>query len=1103
MIYINIDGQEIKGYQGQTILELARENGIEIPTLCHDERVKPYGSCGLCVVEVEGNSNLVRSCATEARQGMVVYTRTPRIERSRTMTLELLLSDHQGDCRPPCMKACPAQTDCQGYVGLIANGQVKEAAALIKERLPLPASIGLICPHPCEDSCRRRMVEEPVAIAALKAFAGCYDLDSGNPYRPEMKPASGKKVAIAGSGPAGLTAAYFLARQGHGITIYEAMPKAGGMLRYGIPEYRLPKGILDKEIDLIEKMGVTIITNTRIGRDIALSYLQQEYDAVFLGIGAWKSSRIGCPGEDTPGVIGGIDFLREVARQQPVYIGQRVAVIGGGNTAMDAARTAVRLGASEVTVLYRRTRAEMPAEDLEIREAEEEGVIFKFLVAPLKITGSEERVHEIRMQKMQLGEADSSGRRSPVPIPGEEEVIKVDTIIAAIGQQVDAADLNNVALERWGTVEADQVSLMTNLEGVFAGGDAVTGPKIAIQAVAQGQQAADAIQAYLQGREFEHRPQFTVEKNVTAEDYAGHEHQSRIHPHHADPQKRKKNFAPVAELYTMEEALQEANRCLECGCADYFECKLLAYANDYQVQPQRWEGEKHGTVSIEEHPLINREPEKCILCGLCVRMCDEVIGPGALGLVQRGFDTVVLPEFGLPLQQTQCISCGQCVAVCPTGALTERPVHRKAVPLPLSDTASHCSLCSLGCEMVVQTHGGQVIRVIPAEGKVLCTRGRFGWQALEEKRLTRPLVRNRNGLQEVSWSDAVTAITRLLQRSGSQKPRRSTGVFVNPEWPQEDVAAAAHLAKSGLNATGMGSFGPQPWSALPGVGVADLITNQVDEILRTDVLLMLGDFSQSQVAAVMARQAVQNGVDLLAIRSTATLLDDQSVVGIHTAELTAALQQTLAAVLQEGWVNKDKAGTFIPDWERATQKLTAVNPNEQAQEIARRLGTAPHAMIVIDGYSLADDAVELAFMIAALTGHLGSPRNGVILVSPGANAWGAWQMGFRQGKNMLQALRDNRMDAVFILDEDPVGDGVLSSSTLEACDLVVVAASQLNATARTAHVVLPVPNRMERMGTLFSSAGPGKRVHRAKGPVCGQETVEILLALAGRLGSTE
>ncbi len=616
---IEINGVQVKYQKGQTILDAAKLAGIDIPTLCHDERVKDYAACGLCVVEVEGMKNLVRACATEAVQGMKVTTDNERVRRSRQLTLELILSDHCGDCRPPCTLACPAGTDCQGYVGLIANHHFEAALVLLKETHPLPLSLGLICTRPCEKACRRQFVEEPVAIAELKAFAASQDIYRDHPYRPLLKEASGKRVALIGSGPASLTAAYFLARAGHQAVIYEAMPQPGGMLRYGIPEYRLPKDLLDREIELIEQLGVKIITGTSIPADIDLPTLRKEYDAVFVGIGAWQSTQIGCPGENHGAVIGGIDFLRQVSMQEPPSIGTRVAVIGGGNTAMDAARTAVRLGATQVMVLYRRTQAEMPAEDMEIAEAKEEGVIFKFLLAPEEITGSEAGLQGIKMQKMKLGQADASGRRRPEPT-GETEFIEVDTIIAAIGQQVNPAGFEETGLSRWQSLEVDEATMQTVLPGIFAGGDAVTGPGTAIEAIAQGQKAASAIDDYLRKQSRPKAFSYLAQREVRAEDFKDYPAQPRIYPKMTDVQVRCQDFRPVKGFFTVEEAQAEAKRCLECGCLDYFECRLLQYAREYQVKPERWQGIKRDYIPLEMHTFMSRDMNKCILCGVCVRV---------------------------------------------------------------------------------------------------------------------------------------------------------------------------------------------------------------------------------------------------------------------------------------------------------------------------------------------------------------------------------------------------------------------------------------------------------------------------------------------------
>ncbi|MDY5649417.1 MAG: FAD-dependent oxidoreductase, partial [Lachnospiraceae bacterium] len=593
---INIDGKEVTALPGQTILQVARENDIYIPSLCYDGRMEVYGACGICVVEVEGNPKLLKACATEVSPGMVIRTKSKRIEESRKTNLELLLSNHTGDCRPPCVKECPAGTDCQGYVGLIAEGHYEEALELIKEKIPLPASIGRVCPHPCETACRRGLKDEAVSIASLKRFAADRIMEGENPYIPECAPDSGKKVAVIGAGPYGLSMAYFLRQMGHAVTIFEAMPYAGGMLRYGIPEYRLPKEVLEEEVSLIREMGVEIRTNTRIGTDVSFESVRNTYDAVCIGIGAWKSTGVGCEGEDAEGVIGGIDFLGKVERNEPFVLGRKVAIVGGGNTAMDACRTAVRLGAEKVYNVYRRTVDEMPADRVEIEEAQEEGVIFKNLTNPLKICKDENgRVNRMILQVMELGEPDASGRRAPKPIPGCTEELDVDMVILAIGQAVNPEGIEGVDFTRKKAIAYDKETFMTRLPGVFAGGDCGNDKiSIAVEAIADARKGSYVVDSYLEGETIPYRKEYTVVRtDITAKNFEDREYQCRPKMEEMTPGERKDNFLEIVKGYTEEQARQEASRCLECGCHDYYECKLIQYANQYQVKPERLAGEVH------------------------------------------------------------------------------------------------------------------------------------------------------------------------------------------------------------------------------------------------------------------------------------------------------------------------------------------------------------------------------------------------------------------------------------------------------------------------------------------------------------------------------
>ncbi|WP_405317448.1 FAD-dependent oxidoreductase [Ruminococcus sp.] len=713
MVNLTINGKAVQAPEGSTILEAARLADIYIPTLCYDEAVEVYGACGLCVVEAQGIPKLLRSCSAKVSEGMVVNTESERVVQSRKIAMELLMSAHDGDCVAPCQLNCPAKTDCQGYVGLIANGEYDAAIKLIKNKIPLPASIGRVCPHPCEKACRRKNVEEPINIAQLKAFAADMDLKSDS-YVPECKPASGKTVAVIGGGPAGLTAAYYLTIMGHSVTVYDMMDKMGGMLRYGIPQYRLPKEVLDKEIAIIEKAGVKLVNNVKLGRDFTIKSLKEQNDAVIVAVGAWKSSSMRTPGEDLEGVYGGIDFLRAVIKGNAPEIGEKVAICGGGNTAMDACRTAVRLGAKEVYVIYRRTRNEMPADKLEIDEAEEEGVTYKFLTNPLSFNGENGKLKSVTLQLMELGEPDASGRRKPVPIEGKTEEIELDSVILAIGQKLVAEDVSELTLNNRGNIEADPDFFTTDIEGVFAIGDATNrGASIAIEAIGEADRCARAVDAFLNGQALDTRVPYISKRDESTIDYSDREQKSRLNPKVLAPEVRNKNFDEVSLGFTEEEAQEEAKRCLECGCREYFKCKLLKVAQRYDIMPERFKGVMPQKYTHDENAFIERNTAKCILCGLCVRSCREVMNLSSIGLLGRGFTTDVSPAFSLPLDQTNCNNCGLCVQLCPTGSLTEKFALDKQVPLDEEYTEEFVDIDGKQASVKVSRYNGKVLRVIP------------------------------------------------------------------------------------------------------------------------------------------------------------------------------------------------------------------------------------------------------------------------------------------------------------------------------------------------------------------------------------------------------
>lgn len=716
MLNLTINGKNITVEEGTTILQAAKDNGIYIPTLCYDDAVKVYGACGLCVVEAEGMPKLLRSCSAKCSEGMVVNTESKRVVQSRKIAMELLMSAHDGDCVAPCQLNCPARTDCQGYVGLIANGEYEAALKLIKNKVSLPASIGRVCPHPCETACRRGKVDEAINIAQLKAFAADMDLNSDS-YLPEKNAPTGKKIAIIGGGPAGLTAAYRLAVSGHEVTVYDMMEKMGGMLRYGIPQYRLPKEVLDKEIAIIEKLGVKMINGVKLGKDFTVASLKAQNDAVIVAVGAWKSSSMRTPGEELDGIYGGIDFLRAIALKQEINIGDKVVICGGGNTAMDACRTAVRLGAKEVYCVYRRTRNEMPAEDMEITEAEEEGVQFKFLTNPISFNGKNGKVKSVTLQLMELGEPDASGRRRPVAIEGKTEELDVDSVIIAIGQKLVNEDVSELKLTDRGNIEADIDTFKTNIEGVFAIGDATNrGASIAIEAIGEANRCALSIDAYLNGEDIETRVPYISRRDEELIDFQSKEKCPARKPKVLPAAERKNNFDEVCLGYTEEDAKAEASRCLECGCKEYYKCKLLSVAQRYDIHPERFKGEMPQKYTADSNEFIERNSAKCILCGLCVRSCKEVMNISAIGLLGRGFKTEVAPAFNLPLDQTKCTNCGLCVELCPTGALTEKSTLKKQVPLKEEYSKETVTIDGKQAEVLVSRYDGKIIRVIPNDG---------------------------------------------------------------------------------------------------------------------------------------------------------------------------------------------------------------------------------------------------------------------------------------------------------------------------------------------------------------------------------------------------
>jgi len=634
----------------------------------------------------------------------------------------------------PCSLDCPAGTNVAGYVALISQGRFKDAVDLIRESNPFPTVCGHVCPHPCENECNRGEIEEPVAIGTLERFATDYMLEHGKNGAKPVPIREKEKVAIIGSGPAGLTAAFHLRKMGYSVKVFEKLPVAGGMLAAGIPKYRLPREVLQKDIDYVRGIGVEIETNAEVDKQ-RFEDLRKKYDALFISVGSHQSRKLEIVGEDLPGVVHGVDFLRDLNLGKEVKVGNKVAVVGGGDVAIDAARCALRLGA-EVTIVYRRSREEMPARAEEVKEAEEEGVKITYLAAPTRIIGKNGHVEGMECIRMELGAPDESGRCRPIPIEGSEFVTDVDMVMPAIGQSSDLTFLEDSGIEtQRGWITAD-AHFMTTQAGIFAGGDAVTGPATVTEAIGMGRKAAIAINGYVRGIPF---PEEVGAKRTEVEDFPKEklpkEREARRKTSVIPIERRKQSFDEVRIGLDREDAIAEAQRCLNWACSECSECTSCARA----VCPM-------GCIDGED---FTSDPAECIQCLDCLSPCPvgaigfggklglswgydfsrrellASLAAGAVwtGLLKTGLAKKKSPHLLRPPGAreneflTECVRCGRCIKVCPNSALQMSLFEGGWEGFWTPMLVPRHGYCDYGCNACGQICPSEAIPPLPLEEK--------------------------------------------------------------------------------------------------------------------------------------------------------------------------------------------------------------------------------------------------------------------------------------------------------------------------------------------------------------------------------------------------
>lgn len=1022
---LSVDGREILAACGDTIKAGATASGIEIPGLCHlPGREEASEPCRLCLVEADGRQ--VLACKTLVAEGMTVVTATPAIEQLRRQRLEFLSSFHYGDCKAPCNLTCPAGINVQGYVNYIAIKEYGAALSLIREQNPLPGIVCRVCPRFCESRCRRALIDEPVAINHLKRFAVEHGGQSVSPVRPG--PSTGCKVAVLGGGPAGLSCAWYLRRFGHEVTIFEANRKLGGMARYGIPAFKLPDDAIDQEIENVLALGAHVRTGKRWGSDFDLAALQgQGFNAIFLatGIGSQKTAQF--PGAEL--ALDALALLREFRSGHQPTLGARTLVIGGGKIAVEAARSALRAGAEEVTVVYPRSKVEINAHQRDIKEAEREGVQFFMMAQPLRIL-RENGLIRVEMARTILSEANDRGIRESRPMENSSLWWEGDTVLAALGQVGDGTFAGFGELESKlqrnpnGTIKISPATMRTNLPGIYAGGDLASGPRSVIQAVDGGRRAAEAIHEELTGQKVvkpaDGRMNFSRGRKfeeVDVANFAGHAIRLRESIPARPPDRRLSDFGQVELGYSEDMAIREAQRCLQCGCLGLSKCELRPLLNQYKVQTKAALVRPRAAVDAQ-HPFIVIDANCCIGCGRCERSCEFEAMTMRLKTATDGGPPSITLDIG-----PNCVSCGACVDACPTGALTKKHLTLPLLPGEATQVQSVCTYCGTGCNIDLHVKNNVLLEVKadnaqPPNHGDLCVRGRFGFDFYRHpERLTQPLVRDsiEKPFRKASWQEALAWAAGGLKKALNHCGGEGVGVLSSSRCENEVNYVAQKFARLVLKTKNVDNCARVCHApSVSGLRIAlgsGAATNSLDNIALAEVLLISGSNTSEghPVVGMKVKRAVKNGAKLIVIDPRRTEMAAMADLWLRLIPGTNVLllNSLLHAILDEGIEDKEFIAARTENLEMVRAHVQDYSPEAMAARTgvdpalvraAARLYCSTKLGMILYGLGMTEhrngtQGVMGLANIALASGNIGRPGAGICPLRGQNNVQGSCDMG--------------------------------------------------------------------------------------------------------------